>query len=177
MPMIKSGDEAPSDGHEYIALRFDPEPGGDGLPIVDEKVPVTLLYGYIYRLEGSSAFGEVFLGDTIEVEPVPHHSFRLVRVVERSGYRVHFVGVPRTVAESEELAQLFAAVEDVGGAWERIMGGILIFHLPQEAALDLNSALEEVYGAVAPRQESVPPATHPWWKVWTRLRLRTKRFS
>lgn len=163
----------PDDGPERIALRFDPEPGEDGLPIVENEVPVTHLYGGIYRLEGSSAFGEVYLGDSIEVEPAGDDTFRLVRVVERSGYQVRSVGVSRAAAESDELARLCAMVEAEGGAWERMMGGILIFHLPPGAALDVDAALEDIrHAAVPPRP--APAEVPPWWKVWTRLRRPTR---
>jgi hypothetical protein len=94
----------------------------------------------------------VHAGDVIEAEPLPDGTHRLVRVVERSPMRHHSWIVPRIFYESAEFDAFGAAVEEAGGWWESVFGGMLWVHLPPENTFDAQAALSRGIAASRARQ-------------------------
>ncbi|HEX6533509.1 MAG TPA: hypothetical protein VF041_02875 [Gemmatimonadaceae bacterium] len=111
-----------------------------------EGIFVELLGPGLYRLEETPALANggadpIHAGDVVELEALPDGSHRLVRVVTRSPMRHYQWVVPRELVESGELRDFLDAVENEGGSWERVFGGVLYVHLPPESALDADVEL------------------------------------
>jgi hypothetical protein len=94
-----------------------------------ETLLVTPTGPNLYRMEESSALGEVSYHDIIETEPHGDGGVRFLRVVTPSELKTTSWMIPQIVAESPSLSTLLDRVMAVGGNWERIFGGCLIVHL------------------------------------------------
>lgn len=152
-----------------ISLCFEPGPEEDSIPLVEHGVPVTPLFGDRFQLEGSSIFGGGNQGDIIEAELLSDGTYRFVRVLEPSGNLVRNFLLARSIVESAAFARLCSEVESVGGTWERMMGGVVYFHLPSYSSFDIDAELDTVISSVA---EQSPPPEKPRfrWKFWRRPR-------
>jgi hypothetical protein len=134
---------------------------------VTESICVTPLGSSIYRLEQTPVWNPdpvVYLGDAIELELLPDGTHRFVRVVERAPLRHYDWVVSQFFVESLEYAQFGKAVEAAGGAWEGIMEGWLLVHLPETSPFDVEGELEHW---IAIANAKLPTR---WWEVWKRRR-------
>ena len=93
---------------------------------VTECVQLSHLEGNHYRLESSCMFGEptVFYGDVIELEPTSEACGLFRRIVRKSGLVVVQRIIPHRIAESPLLPSLLGRVMELGGNWERFLGGV-----------------------------------------------------
>ena len=102
-----------------VRLSFNP---GDS-----ETILVTLIGTNRYRMEESSIFGEANFHDVIEAVPESDGTLRFLRVLNPSELKTTSWILSQTYIES--LAD-FRKVVALGGNWERLLGGVLILHLP-----------------------------------------------
>jgi len=116
-----------------------------------EKLLVHHLGGNLYRAEESSVLGVVQWKDEFEVERIEER-YRLVRITRRSGMQTSSFMIPLVVAESAELKLLLEKVVAAGGNGERIFGGCLLIHVPENSKLDVGKELEQVFALVRERQ-------------------------
>ena len=119
------------------------EDSNDQHSVGEGDVPVVAVFGNVFRLEGSAVFAEVYLGDTIEVAPLPDGSYKLVKVLERSGDKVSQFILNLTFIESPHFKEFCEAVLDASGTWERLMGGIVLVHMPSHVSFDADAELHE----------------------------------
>lgn len=148
-----------------LSLLFAPEEEGD-LPVIENDVPVTPVFGNQFRLEGTSAFGGGMYGDVIEVERQADGTYQFIRIVEPSGLRVHSWCIRREVIESPEFERFGEAVVNAGGVWERLMGGLIYVHLLPESTFDAEAEFQAVQATVAARISPVATTAKPWWRRW-----------
>ena len=117
---------------------------------VTEDIALTPVEGGQYRAECSCFMGEpqVFYGDVIEIKPTGERSGKFLRVVKWSGLRVscHIIG--KSIIVSDLLQALLDKIMQVGGNWERVFGGVLLVHLPESVALDVDSELQAIAKSV-----------------------------
>ena len=130
-----------------------------------ETVYVTRLTPNCFRLRvtpvtGAEADGDIYLGDVIEVELEPDGAYRFVRVVERAPLHHYSWIVPEFFVESAQYGQYGAAVEAAGGAWEGLMGCLLLVHMPTTSTFDAEAELDRRIAAAM----HTPPKR--WWEFW-----------
>jgi hypothetical protein len=122
-----------------MALTF----GGDD-PVVefpDENlsvsVPVTRVGADLYRLDAVPVFVEgAGFRDVVEAESVGERRLRVRRVVERSGWRTFDFILPPSKIDAESGQALLRRFEELGGHWERVLGGLLFVCIPPGLDLD-----------------------------------------
>jgi len=56
--------------------------------------------------------------------------------------------LPKNIIESQEFENLKKDVENEGGDWEIVFGGIFIVHLPKESSYDVHKNLQKVFDTV-----------------------------
>jgi hypothetical protein len=101
----------------------------------------------IYRIEETPAFGfadpdlDLSLRDIIETELKADGTHRFVRVVKRAELRHYSWILPQRFADSRQCSEYVAEVEAAGGIWERIMGGLLLVHIPPGSKFDAEAEL------------------------------------
>ena len=95
-----------------------------------EELLVTPVGPNLYRLEESSALGEIKFHDVIETEMEANGSFRFVRLISRSELETVTCVIPENQFESPRVSAFLRKVIDLGGYWEKMFGGIVVFHLP-----------------------------------------------
>ena len=112
--------------------------------------PVVRVGDNLFRLEDNpyayNIFG-LFWFDVLRLSSRSDGSFDYVRLVKRN-YRCDEYMVTKAMAESTELEVVLAGVTKRGGAWERILGGMLLVYVPHRLNLDLREQLNEVARAV-----------------------------
>jgi len=96
----------------------------------EETLLVTPMGSSLYRMEESSALGEVSYHDVIEAELQTDGTLRFQRIFTPSGLKTVSWILSQTLVESPALSVLLERVMAVGGFWERLFGGVLILHLP-----------------------------------------------
>lgn len=96
----------------------------------EETLLVTPMGSNRYRMEESSALGEVSYHDVIEAEPHTDGTLRFLRVLTPSGLTTVSWILSQNLIESPALSVLLEKVMAVGGNWERMFGGVLLLHLP-----------------------------------------------
>ena len=107
-----------------------------------ESSLVTPMGPGIYRLEESPLFSEVAsFGDVIEAEQDDEGRLYFRRLVSKSGFRVYRWLVSQQIYESKEFADFYDTVMQIGGMWERALGGIVIVHIPADSNFDLKQNL------------------------------------
>jgi hypothetical protein len=119
-----------------IRLRFD--------ETADESVEVTTLAPGRFRLEETPLLGAdtVYAGDVIEAQPLRDGTHQFRRVSQRAPLRHSSWLVPPAFVASARFRAFTTAVEAAGGSWERIMGGLLLVHVPEESAFDAEKELD-----------------------------------
>jgi hypothetical protein len=103
-----------------------------------ETLGLTPLSDGLYRVEDSSVLDEsIRYGDVISATPVGELELRFLEVTQKSSFRTACCAISKKYAESPDLPILLEKVQDAGGVWERIFGGLLLVHLPQDSSLDV----------------------------------------
>jgi Domain of unknown function (DUF4265) len=117
--------------------------GDDGvvLEFPDENlsvsVPIARVGENLYRLEAVPFLIEgAGYRDVVEAEPVGEGKLRVSRVVERSGWRTFTFILPSWKIDGEWGQALLRRLEELGGYWERVMGGLLFVCIPPGLDLD-----------------------------------------
>src|SRR5437764_792539 len=116
--------------------------GDDG----SETVCVTLLGTNTYRLDETPVLGNddnapVYFGDVIELESQPDGTHQFKRVVEHAPLHHYDWMVPEFFVESPQYGEFCNAVQEAGGVWERVMGGLLFVHVPLNSGFDAEQEL------------------------------------
>lgn len=113
----------------------------------EETVLGTPLGNNRYRLDLPPLFVEMelFFGDIIEVETQVNGAFRFCRVAERSGWRRWSWILRKDMLESAPFQAFQQAIEAHHGVWERVMGGIVVVHLPPDTNFDPDVTLKQVF--------------------------------
>jgi hypothetical protein len=114
-----------------------------------ETLLVTPLDGNKFRLEESTLTGEAYYGDTIELTPTGQNRALFQRVIARSGLKVLMRTLSNGIQDSPRFAFLLDKILQFGGYWERVMGGILIVHLPDNVDFNLDAELKAIHFQVA----------------------------
>lgn len=106
---------------------------------------VTPLGKNLYRLEVTPVLVEieVSFGDIIEAEMQADGVLRFCRVATRSQWRHWDWLLSKNAVESAAFIALQQAIEEHGGAWERVFGGMFFIHLPPDTSFDPDSAWEQ----------------------------------
>ncbi len=91
-----------------------------------------------YRLD-DVPFGIESAGfrDQVEAEHLDSGGLRVVRAVERSGWRTLEYAPPRGALHADHLERVIARVEEIGGHWEPFQDDRLILCIPPGQELDL----------------------------------------
>jgi hypothetical protein len=76
------------------------------------------------------------LGDVIAAELSGDRGIRFINVSRKSSYVTLRWVISKKAADSVGLSAFLKQVTEVGGLWERALGGVLILHLPQASAFD-----------------------------------------
>jgi hypothetical protein len=101
------------------------------------SVPLTPVGDRLYRLDGVPLCAEsAAFGDVIEAEPGEGGRLRFVRVAEPSGWQTYDFILPRHKIESEWGQSLLRELEERGGHWEVMLGGLLFVCIPPDLDLD-----------------------------------------
>lgn len=104
---------------------------------ITEELLLTSLGSGRYRLERSALVEDsVNLGDVIAAEPDSDGTIRFVNVVQKSPYVALRWVISKRAAESRGLTTFLEHVTEIGGLWERALGGALILHIPHACAFD-----------------------------------------
>src|SRR5438093_583616 len=115
-----------------------------------ETVCVTRLAADCYRLDETPIFNEeepVYFGDVLELEPQADGTHRFKRVVEHAPLHHYNWMVPEFFVESPQYGEFCNAVRKAGGAWERVMGGLLLVHVPLNSGFDTEQELDRCIAA------------------------------
>ncbi len=78
----------------------------------------------------------VSFGDVIEAERLPEGGYRFIQLIEAGGWVVYDVILSPEQIESESIKRVRERVVSLGGHWEGIMGGIMLFCLPHDSGYD-----------------------------------------
>ncbi len=91
----------------------------------------------LYRLEAAPILVEgAGFRDVVEAEPVGDGRLKVRRVVERSGWRTFTFILPPWKIDREWGQFLLRQLEELGGHWERVLGGLLLVCIPPGVDLD-----------------------------------------
>ena len=107
---------------------FDEFPA-DGIAV---SLPLSPVGQCLYRIDGILVMTEsAVFGDTVKTEPGTNGSLQFVRVAESGGWRTFdYILTPGKI-DSEWEQLLLNALEERGGHWEQVFGGLLcvcIYH-------------------------------------------------
>ena len=112
------------------------------------SIPVTHVGGSLYRLEGIPLLVEgAGFRDVVEAEPIGDGKLRVRRVVESSGWRTFDFIVPPWKLDGDWGQALFRRLEELGGHWERVLGGLLFVCIPPGVDLDPTEWVE-AFGSI-----------------------------
>jgi|ERR1700722_7464157 len=104
---------------------------------ITEELLLTPLGSGRYRLEQSALVDDsVNFGDVIAAEPAIDGAIRFVNVVQKSSYVTLRWVLSERASESRGLPTFLERVIEIGGVWERAIGGVLILHIPHGSAFD-----------------------------------------
>jgi hypothetical protein len=127
-----------------------------------------------WRIEESAVCSvRARIGNVVEVEPLPSGDLRLVRVVRRSPYRSFRWLLWRALLDSDDFSAFCRRVEEAGGEWSRIFGGVVVIDVPKDSPLDVKAEiarLSEKYRRFAPGAQADAAPRRPRWKFWQRKR-------
>lgn len=121
------------EGAVKIAIRYD-----DMTEFVYcEKVSET-----IYRCIESCVFIDfINYGCEIEVEKDEEGELKFLWLYKESPFEKHILLLSADMVDSPGLTRMEKEIVEMGGQWERVMGGVFIFHLPKE----MNDRLDLLY--------------------------------
>ena len=110
---------------------------------------VTSMGPGVYRLEESPLCSEVAsFGDVIEAEQDDVGRLRFRRVVSRAELRTYRWLLPKRIVESEEFRVFCDTVIQAGGMWERVLGGVVMVHLPPSSDYDPEVEIKRIIQAI-----------------------------
>lgn len=165
--------ETPAPGEpREVTMRFRDAEGG-----WSEGVLATPAGPNRWRIEESAVSSvRARMGNVVEVEPLPSGELRLVRVVRRSPYRSYRWLLWRALLDSDDFAALCRRVEEAGGAWSRVFGGVVVIDVPKDSPLDVKAEIARLSEKYPGRSASTPvPAPgadaasrRPRWRFWKR---------
>jgi Domain of unknown function (DUF4265) len=136
-----------------INLRFD-NPGDVTVEFPTERASMSLsmerVSSDIYRVRSVPFISEsVSFGDLVRVEELEDGTLRVLKVVERANWQVFECALPKVLANAPQTLRFCKSVEDAGGYWEQVFGGMLIVCLPPESAFQAETELELLCAAEA----------------------------
>jgi hypothetical protein len=106
--------------------------------ILIESVDVTPMGEGRYRLEEPLAMSsDIAMHDVIETREDTSGCLKVTRVVESAGFRRLEYDLPRESLRSEPVQKKLSEVEQLGGNWVVLMGGILVVNVPPSASWEL----------------------------------------
>ena len=101
------------------------------------SVPIARVGENLYRLEAVPVLVEgAGFRDVVEAEPVGEGRLRVLRVAERSGWRTFDFILPPWQIDGEWGQALLRRLEELGGHWERVFGGLSFVCIPPGVDLD-----------------------------------------
>ncbi|MCB9882038.1 MAG: DUF4265 domain-containing protein [Planctomycetes bacterium] len=93
---------------------------------VTESLEVTRIGSRQYRLDSVPVFAEGYeFGDVVVADEVEPGHLRVFRIVSRSCWRNFDYCLTAEALDSERIRGALMRVDEIGGYWERIFGGIL----------------------------------------------------
>lgn len=125
-----------SDGHpinDGVSLSSDCLRQENGLYRVNVGIPTVLGGDFVN------------FGDLVEIGEERDGMVPVARVVEKGKCRSWEWLLPESF-DWESVYEYGRRVEDHGGSWDRMCGGILIIHLPQDSPLDPELDLAHLFG-------------------------------
>ena len=100
-----------------------------------------------FRLEQNSLLLEAAYHDVIRASPREDGSLQFHEISAKSKLLTYSWILSQAVIDSPEFREFLEFVGGLGGAWERILGGMIFVHVPPEGA----NAVEEHLNAVVSR--------------------------
>jgi hypothetical protein len=110
---------------------------------ITESLLMTALGQEVYRAEESSMLGVVTYKDVFEARRLSDGSLRFLRIVTPSGLKTKSWILPIDTIESKGFRAILDSVMELGGCWEQAFGGVLLVHLPPEAADAVEARINE----------------------------------
>jgi hypothetical protein len=108
---------------------------------VTTSADVTKVGPALYRLESAPICIEsITFRDIFEAEELDETTLRFLRLVERSHWQTFDFLLARETFDRENTRRVLQRVEDMGGHWERVFGGLLFICLPP--GIDWNPTLD-----------------------------------
>ena len=85
--------------------------------------------------------------DLVKLRKIGRHKYQFVKVVKRARYRrFQYLLSANPEKEMKAIKPLLSHVEDLGGYWERVFGGVLSFWLPRGCKYDPTDDLNRYLG-------------------------------
>jgi hypothetical protein len=116
-------------------------PNGDSEGLLVSRVED----GNLFRLEESSLLEDAFYGDIVELLPTGENTGAFQKVVSRSGLKVLRRIISKEIQNSPKLQPLLERIMQLGGNWERALGGVLFVHLPDSVDFNLDKELKAIH--------------------------------
>jgi hypothetical protein len=69
-------------------------------------------------------------------------TLRFCRVVAKSHWQTYGFALSKKLIESDSLKTILNKIEQNGGQWERVLGGLLFVHLPPDSKYDPSPDIE-----------------------------------
>ncbi|HVS72722.1 MAG TPA: hypothetical protein VHQ47_15810 [Phycisphaerae bacterium] len=121
----------------HVEVSFD---GETMIEFPSERVTASALVTRVgedlYRLEAVPMVESAGFRNLIEADRVDEKKLRFRRVVQKPNWRVFDLLLARGSFESEKIQKVLRHVEEVGGHWERVFGGLLFICLSPDVAWD-----------------------------------------
>ena len=87
----------------------------------------------LYRIEETSMFNlDLGLGVVAKLRMLENQEYEVVEIVEKSKYISYDWMLSHAFTLSDEFKLLKNKIEEHGGTWEQIMGGVFIAHIPEQ---------------------------------------------
>ncbi len=130
----------------------------------EDSVKVIALNSNKYRLESTPLLQYtdselLYYGDIIEAE-YTEDCLLLVKIIERAKLTHLEILVRVEVLDTVEFQIYLDSIIAMGGFWEKVFGGLLIAHVPQENDFDLWKELQKVYAVVEKRKANFTEVPH-----------------
>jgi Domain of unknown function (DUF4265) len=130
------------DGDDQAIVQFPEED-------LSVSVPITRVGEDLYRLDAVPVCVEgAGFRDIVEAHWVSEGTLRVCRVAQRSGWRTYDFIVPPWKIDTEDGRALLLRLEELGGYWERVLGGLLLVCIPPGLDLDPTEWVK-AFGSIA----------------------------
>ncbi len=115
-----------------------------------ESLQVTQISDRFYRLDSAPLLIETAnFRDIVEVDQIEPGILSVIRVAEKSDWKTYQFLLPIELLEKEELQTMLGQVNDLGGYWERAMGGVLFISMPPNTDYDPRNELDKLANNLA----------------------------